>query len=308
MRAVYLTRKAGPVDLIEGDIPLPVPGEGEALIKVHATALMPSEFDWFPTFNLATGAPRPFPIVLSHEFSGVVDSLGPNVTGLTIGTAVHGFNDWFANGAQAEYCVCAASALAPKPRSLDHVQSAVVPISALTAWQGLFDRPKLEKGQRVLIHGGAGGVGAVAVQLAHARGAYVIATASAGNLDFVRELGADQTIDYRTAPFEDAVRDVDVVFDGVGGETLDRSWSVLRPGGRLVTIVSQGPSTIDQRARDAFMLVQANGSQLAEIGRLIDAGQLRISVEAEYPLAKAAEGYARARRGKMRGKIALRVV
>jgi NADPH:quinone reductase-like Zn-dependent oxidoreductase len=220
---------------------------------------------------------------------------------------VYGINDWFANGAQAEYCVTPTNAVAPKPRSLDHVHASVMPISALTAWQGLFTRGNLQKGQRVLIHGGAGGVGVIAVQLARWRGAYVIATASASNLDFVRALGADQVIDYGKTRFEDVICDVDVVFDGVGGETLERSWRVLRPHAKVVTIAVQDEKVTDQRVRDAFMLVEANRSQLTEIAQLTDAGVLRVFVSEVFPLSEAAEAYARALRGKMRGKVALSV-
>jgi NADPH:quinone reductase-like Zn-dependent oxidoreductase len=308
MKAMYLENKAGGESLVSGEIPRPSPKAGEVLVRVHATAVTPTELQWFPTFNNQSGEPRPFPIVLSHEFSGTVELLGPDVNDVELGAAVYGLNDWFANGAQAEYCLAPATALAPKPRSLNHVQAAVVPISALTAWQGLFTRANLQKRQRVLIHGAAGGVGVFAVQLARWRGAYVIATVSSSNLEFVRALGADQVIDYRTTRFEDVVCDVDVVFDGVGGETLERSWRLLRPGGRAVTIASQSEGTADQRAHDAFMLVQADGSQLTEITRLIDAGELRVFVAEVFPLTDAVEAYARALQGKMRGKVALRVV
>ncbi len=307
MKAIYLSQKAGSESLIFGDLPRPVPRQGEALVKVHATAVTPTELQWYPTFKTSTGVPRSFPIVLSHEFSGVVEALGPGVGDFQVGDAVFGLNDWFAAGAQAEFCVAPASALARKPRLLDFVQSAVVPISALTAWQGLLCRTSVQRGQRVLIHGAAGGVGVFAVQLARWRGAHVIATASAANLDFVRMLGAEQVIDYQTTRFEDMVRDVDVVFDTVGGETLEHSWHVLKPGGKLVTIAAQSAGATEQRVRDAFLLVRADGRQLTQIARLIDAGELRVFVEGTLPLARAREAYARAHQGKMRGKIALRV-
>jgi NADPH:quinone reductase-like Zn-dependent oxidoreductase len=305
---MYLEKKAGPEGLVLGEMPKPNPKAGEVLIKVHATAVMPSEFTWFPTFKLPSGEPREFPIVLSHEVSGKVEALGAGVNTVKIGDEVYGINDWFSNGAQAEYCVAPATALALVPESLDHVQSAVVPISALTAWQGLFDRLNLQRGQRILIHGAAGGVGTFAVQLAHWRGARVIATASTGNLDFVRSLGADEVIDYRTTRFEKELCDIDVVFDGVGGDTLARSWKLLRADGKLVTIVSQYGENVEQRDKDAFMLVQANGSQLAEISKLIDDGDLRVYAEGAFPLAQARDAYTRAQQGKMRGKIALSVI
>jgi NADPH:quinone reductase-like Zn-dependent oxidoreductase len=309
MNAIYLEKKGGAESLVSGEIPKPTPKAGEVLVKVYATAVMPTELHWISTFNQASGEPRPFPIVLSHEFSGVVESAGGAVNNVAPKEEVYGLNDWFTNGAQAEYCVVAATALARKPKSLNHNEAAVVPISALTAWQGLFEKGKLERNQRVLIHGGSGGVGTFAVQLARWRGAQVTATASAANAEFVRALGADKVIDYQTARFEDVICDVDVVFDGVGGETMARSWKVLKPSGRLVTIASATTKAVsDQRSRDAFMMIRPDGQQLAELGRMIDAGELRVSVEAVYPLARAREAYARAQEGKMRGKIALTVI
>lgn len=306
MKAVYLPNKAGADALVAGEIPRPNPPPGETLVKVHATAVMPTELSWMPTFNTPSGQPRPFPIVLSHEFSGVVEG---NVADFKAGDEVCGVNDWFTNGAQAEYCVVSPKALARKPKSLNHAEAAVVPISALTAWQALFEKGKLERKQRVLIHGAGGGVGTFAVQLARWRGAHVTATASAGNIDFVRALGADVVIDYHKTRFEDVVCDMDVILDGVGGETLERSWTVLEDGGRLITIVGETTrAPLSQRSRDAFMLVRVDGAQLSEIGRMIDAGELRVFLEAVYPLEDAKDAYARAQQGKMRGKIALSVL
>jgi NADPH:quinone reductase-like Zn-dependent oxidoreductase len=302
MKAVFLSSKCGSESLVLGDVPQPHPEAGDVLVRVHATAVTPAEFQWFPTWNTPAGKPRPFQVVLSHEFSGEVEALGAEVTTVKAGDPVYGLNDWFSNGAQAEYCVAPASAIALKPRTLDYIHSAVVPLSALTAWQGLFKRASLQSGQRVLIHGAAGGVGIFAVQLARWRGAHVIATASSLNLDFVRSLGANEVLDYQKTRFEDVVRDVDVVFDGVGGDTLDRSWEVLEKGGRLVTVASQSAENTGQRVRDAFMLVQADGSQLTEISNLIDAGELRVFIENVFPLAKAQEAYARAHRAKCAAK------
>jgi NADPH:quinone reductase-like Zn-dependent oxidoreductase len=307
MKAIYLERKGEAESLVAGEIPQPSPKEGEVLVKVCATAVMPTEFQWFTTFSKPSGEPRPFPIVLSHEFSGVVGAVGTRGNGLSVGDKVYGLNDWFINGAQAEYCVVEPAALARKPQSIDHVQSAVVPISALTAWQGLFEKAKLERGQRILIHGAAGGVGSFAVQMAHWGGAYIIAPVSSSNFEFVRSLGADEVIDYRTTRFEDVVREVNIVFDAVGGETLERSWAVLAKSGRVVSIADKSEGATEQRVRDAFMLVRADGSQLAQITNLIDAGKLRVFVGKVFPLAEAREAYAQARQGGQRGKIALRV-
>jgi NADPH:quinone reductase-like Zn-dependent oxidoreductase len=308
MKAIYLEKKAGPEALVAGEIPRPSPKANEVLIKVHATAVMPTELEWSPTFNQESGEPRPFPIVLSHEFSGVVETAGAQADGVRVGDEVYGVNDWFGNGAQAEYCVVAADGVAPKPKSLRHSEAAVVPISALTAWQALLEIGNLERQQRVLIHGGAGGVGTFAVQLARWRGAHVTATASAVNLDFVRALGADKVIDYGAARFEDVICDVDVVFDVVGGDTLERSWKVLKPGGKLITIAGSAKTSSNPRSRDAFMLVRTDRKQLIEIAGKIDAGELRVFLEAVYPLEDAREAYARAEAGKMHGKIALSVV
>ena len=308
MKAVFLNKVAGPEALDYGETPTPRPAAGQVLVEVLATAVMPTELQWEPTWKQRTGQPRPFPVILSHEFSGTVEALGPEVTDFRSGEEVYGMNDWFENGAQAEYCAAPASLLAPKPKSLDHVQAAVVPISAMTAWQGLFDHARLKAGDRVLIHGAAGGVGAVAVQLAHRHGAYVIGTASRQNLEFVRHLGADEVIDYRATPFETRAKDMDVVFDTVGGETLERSWSVLKSNGRLVTVATQSESSADQRVRDAFFVMEPNRAQLVEIAHLIDAGELRPpKVAAVFLLAQAREAYARAQQGHLDGKIALRV-
>jgi NADPH:quinone reductase-like Zn-dependent oxidoreductase len=237
----------------------------------------------------------------------VVETLGAHVNGFKAGDAVYGLNDWFTNGAEAEYCLVPATALARKPRLHDHFQAAVVPISALTAWQAFMEKAPIKRGQRVLIHGGAGAVGVFAVQLARWRGAHVIATASCGNLSFVRAVGAHEVIDHRETRFADVARNIDLVFDTVGGETLERSWAVLAPGGRLVTVAAQSAGSADQRVRDAFLLVRADGSQLAQIANLIDAGELCAFVEKVFPLAAAREAYAHAERGRNRGKVALQV-
>ncbi len=308
MKAVFLNKVAGLEALGYGEMPRPQPAAGQVLIKVFATAIIPTEIQWEPTWKQRDGRPRPFPLVLSHEFSGTIEALGPEVTGFKPGEEVYGMNDWFENGAEAEYCVAPAAWLAPKPKSLDHAQAAVVPISVLTAWQGLFDHARLKAGERVLIHGAAGAVGAVAVSLAHGRGAHVIGTASAQNLELLRQLGADEVIDYRTTRFETVARDMDVVFDLVGGETLERSWGVLKSGGRLVTVATESESSADQRVQEAFFIMEPNRAQLIEIARLLDAGELRPpTVAAVFWLAQAREAYARAQQGHLGGKIALRV-
>jgi NADPH:quinone reductase-like Zn-dependent oxidoreductase len=222
-----------------------------------------------------------------------------------VGDLVYGLNDWYRDGASAEYCVASVGDIAAKPAGVDHVYAAATPISGLTAWQGLVERAGLAAGQQVLIHGAAGGVGTLAVQLARWRGARVIGTASAANLDFVRSLGADEVIDYRAEGFEDVARDVDVVFDTVGGETLERSWGVLKPGGKLVTVAASGEQTTDERVRSAYFIVEPSRTQLAEIARLIEGGALRPVVGAVFPLAEAREAY---QHKPVRGKVVIRVV
>ncbi len=225
-----------------------------------------------------------------HEFSGTVAGLGAGVTGYSLGDAVFGLNDWFAEGATAEFCITKPSNLSLKPSSLSHIEAASVPISLLTAWQGLHVQAKLQKGERVLIHGGAGAVGLFAVQLAKSRGAYVIATSSKANIDFVKQLGANEVIDYRERRFEEAGI-VDVIFDTVGGETLDRSWDLLKPSGRLVTIAAEVESSTDPREKSAYFIVEQDGEQLASLGKLFDSGELKAFVKAELPMEEADHAY-----------------
>jgi NADPH:quinone reductase-like Zn-dependent oxidoreductase len=304
VRAVCLRRRSHPPELLVEDVPRPAPGAGEVLVRVHAAGVTPTELEWVPTWSTPSGGARPLPIIPGHELSGEVVAIGAGVGDLAPGDAVYGMNDWYADGTQAEYCVARAIDVAAKPRAIEHAHAAVVPISALTAWQGLVVHGGLTGGQRVLIHGGSGGVGIFAVQMAHARGAHVIASASTDNLGLVRALGADEAIDYRTTRFQDVVRDVDLVFDGVGGETLLRSWDVLKPGGKVVTIAASSEQTTSDRVREAFFIVEPSRAQLDDVARSIDAGALRVIVGAEFPLAEAQAAY---RHKPRHGKVVLRV-
>ena len=302
MNAVQLNSRGGPDALAYGPAAVPRPGAGEILVRVRAAAVTPTELLWGTTWTTRAGKPWPFPIIPGHEFSGEVHGVGPGVNDVAVGEAVFGMNDFFGDGAQAEFCVARTVDVAPKPKSIDHVTAAVVPISALTAWQGLVERAKLARGERVLVHGAAGSVGLFAVQIAHGIGAHVIGTASGHNLEFVRSLGADEVIDYRARSFEDAVTGVDVVFDTVGGDTLARSWGVLRLGGRMVTIAADAEHTREQRVKDAFFVVEPNHEQLTRISRMIDAGKLRVFVGAAFPLQEASQAYAHK---PVRGKVVL---
>ena len=290
MRVVRLADSSAKEALVQADAPEPRPGRGELLIRVHAAGVTPTELLWYPTSHTKAGERRTG-AVPGHEFSGVIAGVGEDAGGLGVGREVFGMNDWFSDGATAEYCVAPHSAVTLKPRCLSHVEAASVPISALTAWQGLFDRAKLQPGERVLVHGGAGAVGIFAVQLARRHGARVTATASARDFDFVVSLGADRVIDFRASRFEDKIGEMDVVFDTVGGETLERSWKVLKPLGRMVTIAASEETATDERAKKAFFIVEPNQKQLSEIGALLDAQRLGVFVAATVPLSQAAQAY-----------------
>ncbi len=307
MKAIRVHQPVGPESLVYEDVPVPDLGPGDALVRVHAAGISPAEFTW-QVWETPDGRSR-LPAIPSHELSGVVVAITPEVQNVATGDAVYALTDFFRDGAAAEYIAVRAADLAPQPRTLDHAQAAATPLSALTAWQALFDHAHLSPGQRVLIHGAAGGVGSFAVQLAHWRGAHVIGTASARNVAFVRELGADEVIDYRATPFETATRDVDIVLDTIGGETLERSWSVLRHGGVLVTVLRPpSPDWASAReARGVFFIVEPRRDQLIELGGLIDAGAVRPMVEAVLPLAQAREAYTRGAREHPRGKLVLAV-
>jgi len=304
MKAIRLHQLGGSESLLYDEAPKPIPKDNQVLVQVHATAITPTEFAWYPTFHTLEGGKRPFPIILGHEFSGVVEAVGRDCTGVRVGDHIYGLSDWFIDGAQAEYCVSVLPHIAPKPATLEHTQAAAIPISALTAWQALIDHAHLSAGQRVLIHGAAGGVGSFAVQIARYQKAHVIVTASAANTDFVKALGADEAIDYRITPFETVIRDVDVVLDTIGGDTRDRSFEVLRTGGRLVTIAADAEGVREQRVRDAFFIVEPNRNQLMNISHLIDTGILRPVAGPVFAMEHFRQAY---EQKPMRGKNVLRI-
>ncbi len=307
MKAIRLHGRGGPDHLIYEDAPDPQPGPGEVLVRVAATAIIANELYWDLTYQQPDGTPRPTPIP-GRDVAGTVAALGAGVTDLAIGTAVYGLLAFGRDGAAADFAIARPDELAPMPRTLDAAHAAVVPLSALTAWQALFPAAGLVAGQTVLIHGAAGGVGTYALQLAHWTGARVIVTASARQGDFLRDLGADVVIDYTTTRFEDAVPKVDVVVDLVGGATLARSWAVVKPGGTLVSVVSPPPDvTAHDGVRFRWFIVTPSGAQLREIGALLDGGQVRPIVDAIFPLADARAAYEASGAGHARGKIVLKV-
>src|SRR3989440_5743117 len=309
MKAIRLHGRGGPDQLVYEDAPQPHPGAGEVLVRVHAAGVIATELSWGETYSTRAGSVRVLPIP-GHDLSGVVEEVGPGVNTLSRGSAVYALTASDRDGAEAEYTMALPGELAPKPRTLDHVQAAAVPLTALTAWQALFDHASLVAGQTVLIHGAAGGVGVFAVQLARWAGAHVIATASARNREFLRELGADEFIDYTTTRFEDVVHDVDFVFDLVGGDTLQRSWQVIKRGGMLVSVVSPRPSFEEAKAHDVhaiWFVVVPNREQLIQIAAFIDAGKLRSIIDAVFSLSQARQAYEQGTKGHARGKIVLRV-
>jgi NADPH:quinone reductase-like Zn-dependent oxidoreductase len=309
MRALHAYAKSDPSQLVYEEAATPPLAPDDVLVRVHASGVTPSELDWPSTWLHHDDTTRTPPIVPGHDVAGVVEAVGPDAAGLAVGDAVYGLIDFRRDGADAEYVAARATELAPKPATLIHDQAAAVPLSALTAWQALFDHGDLQSGERVLIHGGAGGVGSFAVQLARWRGAHVAATASARDAELVRELGADEVIDYRAERFEDAVDDRDLVFDTVGGETWERSWNVLRPGGRLVSIAVPRPPKREPRdgRRAIWFVVEPNREQLIDIGNLIDGGRLRPIVSAVLPLAEGRAAYGAGHNGRGPGKTVLLV-
>ncbi|MGJ5817257.1 NADP-dependent oxidoreductase [Paludibaculum fermentans] len=306
MRTVQVVSTNSIPRLFERDSDVPQPGPEELLVRVHAAGVTPTELIWYPTLHTKEGGPRSG-AVPGHEFSGVVEAAGAGVGRLEVGRPVYGMNDWFAEGATAEYCLAPFSSVAPKPANLTHAEAATVPIAALTAWQGLFQYANLQPGERVLIQGAAGSVGLFAVQLAKSKGAYVIATAGSRNLQFVADLGADEVIDYSQTAFEAQASDMDVVFDGVGGETLSRSWSVLKPNGRMVTIAASEESASEQRVKDAFFIVQPDQKQLSLIGEMLMTGSLRAVVNTVVPFSRAPEAYLNGVGRRGRGKVVVAV-
>jgi NADPH:quinone reductase-like Zn-dependent oxidoreductase len=296
MLAVRLHAPGDPARLVAEQLPTPRPGAGEALVRVHAAAITRNELDW-PADRL--------PAIPSYEFSGVVAAVGPGVEQVRVGEAVYALGDFGRDGAAADYTVVDAGLLAPKPRTLDHLQSAAIPLAGLSAWQGLFEHGRLAAGQRVLIHGAAGGIGAFAVQLAHWRGAHVVGTASTANLETARALGADQVLDHTTTRFEDAVEPVDVVFDTAGGDRLERSPAVLRPGGRLVSVAEEPPDAAGITA--SYFVVAPNRRQLVELAEAADRGELRPVIDQVFPLGDARQAFERSLGNHRPGKIVLRV-
>ncbi|MEN6643142.1 MAG: NADP-dependent oxidoreductase [Armatimonadia bacterium] len=305
MKTVRIHEYGGAERLQYEDAPQPEAGAGEVLVRVRAASVNPVDY------KLASGAYRkgspPLPWTPGGDFAGIIDSVGEDIEGLEIGAEVYG--DCRPGGGYAEFVATKLEWVAAKPPSLSFVEAASVPLAAQTAWQGLFDHGQLEKGQRVLIHGAPGGVGTFAVQLAHWKGAEVTATGSVQDEEYLRSLGVDQLIDYKQTKFEDKVSDLDLVFDLIGGETLERSCGVVKRGGTLITTV-QEPSAekaAERGIRAEVYMMQPSCRNLEHLTRLIEEGVLKPVVAATYPLEQAAEAWRHLQGQHTQGKIVLEV-
>jgi NADPH:quinone reductase-like Zn-dependent oxidoreductase len=312
MRAVQLDGFGGPevMELREVDRPAPVPTE--VLVRVHAAGVNP--VDWKTraagAFLSSLGTP---PYVLGWDVSGVVEEVGGGVARFAVGDEVFGMPrfPWQAGG-YADYVTAPSRHFARKPAGLPHVEAAALPLAGLTAWQALVDTARVRAGQRVLVHAAAGGVGHLAVQIAKARGAYVLGTARAAKHDFLRSIGVDEPIDYTAVDFTTAAGDIDVVVDLIGGEYGGRSLRVLRPGGLLVAVTGAGPATLlmaeKAEVRAAQLLVEPDHAGLEGLAALVDAGQLRVHLETVLPLEQAARAHELGESGRTTGKIVLSLV
>jgi len=303
MKAVRIHAFGGPEELRYEDAPRPIAKAGEVLIRIHASAVNPADWKFRSGFF---GKDAPLPLTVGFDFSGLIETLGEGVTRWRAADEVYGYG----LGAYAEYIAVKEGLVAAKPRTVDHIHAAALASASLAAWKVLFEAGGLRPGQTVLIHGATGGVGGFAVQLAHAKGVRVIGTASKRNQTYLKELGADEAIDYESVRFEDVARDVDVVFDTQGGETQARSWKTLKRGGILVSI-AQPPAQAEadkHGVRATFVANEMKAEALNEITKLVDSGKLKAEVETVLPLSEARRAQELIQTGHTRGKIALKVV
>jgi NADPH:quinone reductase-like Zn-dependent oxidoreductase len=309
MKAVRVHDYGGPEVLELEEAPKPEPKSDEVLVKVYATSVNP--VDW----KIREGQrrekfPSNLPLIPGWDVSGVVEKTGEGVRHFKPGDEVYGRPDPTKNGAYAEYIVVKAGQLGFKPKSIDHLHAAAIPLAGLTAWQGLFDRGHLQKGQKVLIHAASGGVGTFAVQFAKWKGAYVIGTTSESNISFVKQLGADEVIDYHNEKFEDQLKDIDLVFDMIGGDTQKRSLEVIKSGGRLITTL-RPEFQAEAKEKHVYLegyTAQSYPDQLEQIANLVDDGIITPVVSAVMNLDEAAKAQRLSEQGHVRGKIVLKVV
>jgi 2-desacetyl-2-hydroxyethyl bacteriochlorophyllide A dehydrogenase len=306
MKAVVAHEYGAPEVLKFEEVPRPEPSDDEALVRVIASSVNPAD-----PLTLSGKYAKEFgthlPLIPGYDIAGVVEKAGANVTKLKVGNAVYGYPTF--GGGWADYVTVKEGEVAAKPRSLNFVESAAVPMGALTAWQALVDVAKLQPGQTILIHGGSGGVGSFAIQIAKARGARVIATASTANQDLLKQLGADIAVDYTKTKFEDIAKDVDAVLDPVGKETLARSYAVVKKGGIVMSLVARPDQVeLEKRGiRGAGISAHPDTEDLAEIAQLIDAGKIKPTVTQVLPVSEAIAAQRQAATHHTRGKVVLRI-
>ncbi|PYJ76890.1 MAG: NADPH:quinone reductase [Verrucomicrobia bacterium] len=308
MKAIVVHNYGGPEVLKYEDTRRPEPKEDQILVRAIAAGVNPVD----ASIRSERGAKFfgiTLPFIPGYDIAGVVEKTGAKIAKFKPGDSVYAYLSLKDGGGYAEYAVATEVEAAPKPKSIRFVEAAGVPVVALTAWQALIDTAKLSVGQTVLIHGGSGGVGSFAIQIAKARGAKVIATASTANQDLLKQLGADVAIDYTKQKFEDVAKDVDVVLDSVGKDTLARSYGVVKKGGFIVTLVSRlDQAELDKHGiRGASLSVNPDSSELAEIGKLIDANKIKVIVSQTFPLSEAMKAQEQVATGHTRGKIVLKV-
>lgn len=307
MRSVQIESYGDLEQLQVKNIEVPEPAEGEVLVKIHAAGVNP--VDWkIREGYLAEIIPHKLPLTLGWDFAGEIVALGKNVDQWRVGDAVYSHPSLSKNGTYAEYITVSADEIAAKPKTLNWQKSAAVPLVTLAAWQAMNDIGKIKKGDRVLIHGGAGGVGIAAIQLAKHAGATVYTTASSRNIDFLKNLGADEVIDYTQEDFS-KLSDLDIVFDTMGGETLEKSWATLKKDGCLVSaaeIPNEELATMHS-VNASFCFVQPNSGQLSKISKLIDSGDIKIEIDSIYQLDDVAKAHEKSESGHTRGKIVLQI-
>jgi NADPH:quinone reductase-like Zn-dependent oxidoreductase len=308
MKAVIIHEYGGPELLKYEDISRPEPKDDQMLIRVIAAGVNPVD-GMIRSGMFDKEGSRAFPIILGGDVAGIVEKVGSKITKFQAGDPVFAYVSLDNSGGYAQYALVTEREAAPKPRTLTYVEAAAVPIVALTAWQALIDTAKLEAGQTVLIHGGSGGVGSFAIQIAKARGAKVIATASTANQDFLKQLGVDVAIDYTKQKFEDVAKDVDVVLDSIGRDTLARSYGAVKKGGIIVSLVARpNQSELEKHGiRGVALSVDPSSDELAEIGKLIEDKKIKVIVSQTFPLAEARKAQEQVATGHTRGKVVLKV-
>jgi len=306
MKAIVIHEYGGPEVLKYEDIPQPEPKDDQLLIRIIAAGVNP--VDGMIRSGMFNGN-RAFPIILGGDVAGVVEKIGSRITKFKVGDPVFAYVSLDNSGGYAQYALVREREAAPKPKALTYVEAAAVPIVAITAWQALVDTAKLSAGQTVLIHGGSGGVGSFAIQIAKARGAKVVATASTANQDFLKQLGADVAVDYTKQKFEDVAKDVDVVLDSIGRDTLARSYGVVKKGGIVVSLVARPKeSELEKHGiRGSALNAEPNSEELAEIGKLIDKRKIKVIVSQTFPLSDAMKAQEQVATGHTRGKIVLKI-